>query len=133
MRNPMKKLILWVIVVMILSVNFMQLALAEEGTANPYIEISTQYPSITVKSGDSLTFDLDIENQTGASQDIALSVVSMPEGWSGTFSASGRETALVHIKSENTNSEIDFNLDIPLETENGRKRVSSVRIRWICI
>lgn len=119
MRNPMKKLILWVIVIMVFSMNFMQLALAEEGTANPYIEISTQYPSITVKSGDSLTFDLDIENQTGASQDIALSVVSMPEGWSGTFSASGRETALVHIKSENTNSEIDFNLDIPLETENG--------------
>lgn len=125
MRNPMtKKFFLWAVAIMIFSMSFAQLSLAEETVASPYIEISTQYPSITVKSGDSLTFDLDVENQTGVSQDIALSVQSIPEGWSGTFSASGRETTLVHIKDGNVNSELDFNLDIPLDAENGDYTIS---------
>ncbi|MGN0762039.1 MAG: NEW3 domain-containing protein, partial [Aristaeellaceae bacterium] len=84
-----------------------------------YLEISTEYPAITVKAGDSLSFDLSVENQTGASQDITLSVTSMPEGWSGTFSTSSREVSLVHVKNGSTNTAIDFNLDIPLDTEDG--------------
>lgn len=125
MRNPTKKKAsLWAVVIMILSMALMQSSMAEESVTNPYIEISTQYPSITVKSGDSLTFNLDVENQTGASQNIALSILSIPEGWNGTFSASGREATLVHIKNGNVNSEIDFNLDIPLDTENGNYTIS---------
>lgn len=94
-------------------------AAAEETASSPCLEISTEYPAITVKAGDSLSFDLSVENQTGASQDITLSVVSMPEGWSGTFSTSSREVSLVHVKNGNTNTAIDFNLDIPLDTEDG--------------
>ena len=49
----------------------------------PYIELSTQYPALTVKAGDSLTFDLDLDNYSGVSQDITLSVAEIPEGWEG--------------------------------------------------
>ena len=98
-------------------------ALAEE-TAQPYLEISTEYPAITVKAGDALTFDLSLENATGTSQDVSLSVVSLPEGWTGTFSTSSREVSLVHVKNGNTNTAIDFNLDIPLDAENGSYQIT---------
>ena len=103
--------------------SILPVALAEE-TVQPYLEISTEYPAITVKAGDSLTFDLSLENATGTSQDITLSVASMPEGWTGTFSTSSREVSLVHVKNGSTNTAIDFNLDIPLDTENGSYQIT---------
>ena len=99
-------------------------AVAEETASQPYLELSTEYPAITVKAGDALTFDLSLENATGTSQDITLSVVSMPEGWTGTFSTSSREVSLVHVKNGNTNTAIDFDLDIPLDTANGAYQVT---------
>lgn len=80
-------------------------AAAEEAASSPCLEISTDDPAITVKAGDSLSFD--------------LSVTSMPEGWRGTFSTSSREVSLVHVKNGSTNTAIKFNLDIPLDAEDG--------------
>ena len=54
-------------------------------------ELSTQYPAMVVKAGDSLAFDLDIDNQSGMTQDVTLSVESIPEGWTGSFSAAGKQ------------------------------------------
>ena len=45
------------------------------------IELSTQYPSMVVKAGDSLTFDLDIDNRSGRSQDVALSIEASTSRW----------------------------------------------------
>ena len=64
-------------------------------TADPYIELSTQYPAMTVKAGDSLTFALSLDNYSGASQDLTLSVEEIPEGWEGSFSASSAEITAV--------------------------------------
>lgn len=83
------------------------------------IELSTQYPAMVVKAGDSLTFDLDIDNQSGISQNVTLSVESIPEGWTGSFSASGKQVSIVHVKSGDANTSVDFALDIPLETADG--------------
>lgn len=87
--------------------------------AEPYIELSTQYPALTVKAGDSLTFDLDLDNYSGVSQDITLSVAEIPEGWEGTFSAGSNQVSVVHVKNQATNSEVSFAVDVPLETVDG--------------
>ena len=87
--------------------------------AEPYIELSTQYPALTVKAGDSLTFDLDLDNYSGVSQDITLSVAEIPEGWEGTFSAGSNQVSVVHVKNQATNSEVSFAVDGPLETADG--------------
>lgn len=34
------------------------------------IELSTAYPAIVAKAGDSLTFPIDLDNQSGESQDF---------------------------------------------------------------
>ena len=64
---------------------------------DPYIELSTQYPAMTVKAGDSLTFALSLDNYSGASQDITLSVEEIPEGWEGSFSASSKPVSYTHL------------------------------------
>ena len=124
MRPERSLSIFSVLVVLMLLCCSLLPAVAEESTQQPFLELSTEYPAITVKAGDSLTFDLSLENATGSSQDITLSVVSMPEGWTGTFSTSSREVSLVHVKNGNTNTAIDFNLDIPLDTANGSYQVT---------
>jgi len=83
------------------------------------IELSTQYPAMVAKAGDSLTFDLDIDNQSGMSQDVVLSIESIPEGWTGSFSASSKQVSIVHVKNAAANTNVDFALDIPLETADG--------------
>ena len=100
-------------------------ALAEDtANTNPRLELSTQYPAMVVNAGDSLTFDLDIDNQSGESQDITLSIAEMPEGWTGSFSASSKQVSIVHVKDGNANTSIDFALDIPLDTEDGTYTVT---------
>ena len=105
--------------VLALSVGSGAAAFAEEAEADPYVELSTEYPAITVKAGESLSFDLAVENETGTSQDLTLSIEALPEEWEGSFSTSSKEVSIVHVKDGNTNTAIDFNLDIPLETEDG--------------
>lgn len=98
-------------------------AFAEDGAAKSYIELSTEYPAMTVKAGDSLTFDLSLENQSGVSQEITLRTASIPEGWTGSFSANSKEISIVHVKNEATNKAIDYALDIPLDTPDGEYEV----------
>lgn len=88
-----------------------------------YIELSTKYPSMVVKAGDSLTFDLDVDNQSGASQDVYLSVKEIPDGWTGSFSASSKQVSVVHVKNEAANTDIDFAVDIPLEAADGEYQI----------
>ena len=90
-----------------------------ESIAVPSLELSTQYPAMVVKAGDSLTFDLDIDNNTGKSQDISLSIQSIPENWTGSFSASSKQVSIVHVKNEEANTSVDFALDIPLDAQDG--------------
>lgn len=88
------------------------------------IELSTQYPSMVVKAGDSLTFDLDIDNRSGRSQDVALSIEEIPEGWTGSFSASSKQVGVVHVKDEEANTGVDFALDIPADAADGEYEVT---------
>ena len=88
-------------------------------TTDPYLELSTQYPAMTVKAGDSLTFALSLDNYSGASQDITLSVEEIPEGWEGSFSASSKQVSVVHVKNEQTDDSVTFAVDVPLDAADG--------------
>ncbi len=94
-----------------------------ETPAEPYVELSTPYPSMTVNAGDEMTLDLSIDNYSGQSQDFALSVEEMPEGWSGAFSASGQRVSQVHARDGEVVDTVAFEMEIPLETEAGEYAV----------
>lgn len=85
------------------------------------IEMSTQYPGVSAKAGESLDFDLGFESVSGDSCDAVLSVASMPEGWEGYFRGNSGEVSKVHI-DENSGEEdslVTFNLTLPAEAEEG--------------
>ena len=48
---------------------------AEEG-----LDMSTAYPGVTVKAGDTVSFGLDFSCDAGASYDAKLSAKSLPDG-----------------------------------------------------
>lgn len=96
---------------------------AEESTAG--IDLSTPYPGIMVKAGETVNFDLDFTSLDGTGQDVALSIESLPEDWSGYFKSSSSEISKVHVPaSAGINAEVqeglaDFSLSVPAETAEG--------------
>ncbi len=88
------------------------------------LELSTDYPGITAKAGDSLTFDLDLENTSGAGLSAALSVVSLPEGWTGYFTGDGNRISRVYVKNGTNDGAAVFNLEIPADAQNGSYTVA---------
>lgn len=96
---------------------------AEENAAG--IDMSTAYPGIMVKAGETVNFDLDFTSLDGSGQDVALSIESLPEEWSGYFKSSSSEISKVHVPaSSGSFTEIqedlaDFSLSIPAETAEG--------------
>ena len=91
-------------------------AMAAEG---PDLEMSTAYPGVTAKAGDSLGFDLDFSNGSGAGADLALTVTDIPDGWDGYFQGGSSQISHVFVRSGDWESLASFQLTIPVEAAEG--------------
>lgn len=86
------------------------------------IDMSTDYPGITAKAGDSVSFALDFESLTGEGYDVDLSVESIPDGWSGSFTGADGKITQVHINDKTVDLEtalVSFGVTIPENAETG--------------
>ncbi|MDD6661021.1 MAG: NEW3 domain-containing protein [Lachnospiraceae bacterium] len=87
------------------------------------LDMSTDYPGITVKAGDTVSFGLDFSCDEGTSYDADLSVKSLPDGWSGYFKGDSKQVTRVHIDGDaqdtDSKSSTDFSLTVPEDTEDG--------------
>jgi uncharacterized membrane protein len=83
--------------------------------------ISTDYPGVTAKAGDSLSFQIDLLNNGPLPLNAALSEVSLPEGWSGLFSWEGREVSVVHVpaRADRRISSVEYTLEIDARAPAG--------------
>ncbi len=88
------------------------------------LQLSTSYPGRTVKAGDNPSFDLDFVNGSGKSQSVALSVVSIPDGWKGYFEGNGSQVNRVFLKSGENAAAVTFNLTIPAAVAEGTYSVT---------
>ena len=88
------------------------------------LEMSTAYPGLTVKAGDSLDFDLDFTNGSGSGFSAALSIASIPEGWTGYFEGGGSEISHVYVKSGDNDAAATFCVTVPAEAEQGTYTIS---------
>ena len=100
--------------VLVLSMSLAAPALAVGG-----LEMSTAYPGMSITAGDELTFDLDFTNGSGSGASVALSVSSIPEGWSGHFEGGGTQISRVFVKSGETLSAATFALSVPADAAQG--------------
>ena len=98
----------------------------QEVTSASAFEMSTAYPGISVKPGETTTFDLDFINQTGSGQDAALSIKDLPDGWDGYFRGNGGQINKVHIQSSKDVSEglATLSLTVPEGTAEGDYNVT---------
>jgi uncharacterized membrane protein len=90
------------------------------------IDMSTEYSGVTVKAGGTISFSLDFASLDGEGHDIALSVESMPDEWSGYFKGGSNEVTRVHINgsgdeeaSSITSGLATFSLTVPDEATEG--------------
>lgn len=93
------------------------------------IDMSTEYPGIMVKAGDTVTFPLDFASLDGESYDVALSTAALPENWSGYFKGGSNQVTKVYVAgatgedgtavTATTEDLANFSLTIPNEAEEG--------------
>ncbi len=91
------------------------------------VYMSTDYPGITVRPGETTTFDLYFTNSTGDEMDMELSASDLPEGWSGYFRGSSSEVSSVHVYGDQTKEEspsLSYSLTIPEEAKEGEYTVN---------
>jgi uncharacterized membrane protein len=86
------------------------------------IDLNTKYPGMMVKAGETVDFPLEIDNTGSNPQNVALSIVSMPDGWGGTFEGDGQIISRAYVKSGDTTS-IDFNVTVPDAASEGEYQV----------
>lgn len=93
------------------------------------VDMSTAYPGITVKAGQTVNFSLDFVSQDGGSYDVALSDITLPENWSGYFKGNNNEITRVHVSGDtmenpaNGDGLASYSLDIPAEAQEGTYKV----------
>ena len=99
------------------------LALSPSAWAAGGLEMSTPYPGLTVKAGESLDFSLDFSNTSGAGASVALSVTQLPEGWTGVFQGDGSQISHVYVKSGDSEGAATFRLTLPDDAAQGTYNV----------
>lgn len=92
-------------------------AMAEGG-----LDLSTEYPGMAVKPGDSLNITIDMNNTSGSDTDVAVQIAELPEGWDGYLKGGSYEVSRVHVKS-GEESDVTLHLDVPEEMTEGTYHV----------
>ena len=88
------------------------------------LELSTDYPGMSVKPGDSLNISIDAENQTGSSTDMTVAIQEMPEGWSGYLKGGSYQGNRVHLSNGMNDGQFTLNLTVPDEMTEGTYHVA---------
>lgn len=87
------------------------------------LDMSTAYPGVTVKAGDTVSFGLDFSCDAGASYDAKLSAKSLPDGWIGYFKGDSKQVTSVHVDGDaqdtDSKNSTDFSLTVPEDAEDG--------------
>lgn len=92
------------------------------------VDMSTDYPGITVKAGETVSFPLDFLSMDGEGYDVDLSAGELPENWSGYFKGGSSQITKVHVNgsresAEETDALADYSLSVPSEAEDGTYEV----------
>lgn len=84
--------------------------------------ISTSYPGVTVRPGETAEFPLEILNTGLASQKVNVAVVSQPEGWETSLEGRGKPVHQV-FAHRGEPQHVDLRVVVPAEVEEGTYQV----------
>jgi uncharacterized membrane protein len=91
-------------------------ALAADAPPVSGIFLTTRYPALTVKAGETTTVDLSVHNYRLPPQELTLSVPEVAQGWKATILGGGQPVAAVAVSPDS-----DERLQLRLEPPSGTK------------
>jgi len=89
------------------------------------LTLFTTYPGVTVSPGQEFTFDLVVKNESGAPQNVALSLPQLPEGWTARFTGSGKPVSRVFVDNDedNNTSKVSLVVKVPEDAPEGTQSI----------
>ena len=111
----------------VVAVSFVMFAVATANAADKPagnitgVYLTTRYPSLTVRAGETTTIDLSLHNFNHPPQELALSVPEVAKGWKATILGGGQpvESAIV---APDTEEKLQLRLEPPAGTGPGEYR-----------
>jgi uncharacterized membrane protein len=89
-------------------------AAAEQSQGLSGVFLTTRYPALTVKAGETTTVDLSIHNYKLPPQELSLSIPEVAQGWKATVLGGGQPIGAVEIAPDS-----DESLQLRLEPPTG--------------
>lgn len=83
------------------------------------LALTTDYPGMSVKPGDSLNIPISLDNTSGSGMDADVSIASLPEGWEGYLQGGSYQVNRVHVKSGEGGASVTLHLTIPKDLAEG--------------
>lgn len=94
------------------------LAVCFPARADGGLTVHTDYPGITAKAGESLSFEVALDNSAAAC-DTTLSVTNIPEGWEAYFSGGGNQINRVFVPNGANAASATLHVTVPSDTAEG--------------
>jgi uncharacterized membrane protein len=91
------------------------------------LTLGTAYTGVTVKAGELVEFPLTVESSGIPSQNVELSIESIPQGWEGFFEGEGRVVHKVFVSkgsSDDDSQELSFKVRVPSDVAEGSYQVN---------
>lgn len=89
------------------------------------ITLFTPYTGLSVTPGETLTYDVDVINNSGSVQNVTFEVKSLPNDWTYSIKASGHSVKQLSIKPHQE-EQVTFEVNVPLQIEKGDYRFQLV-------
>jgi uncharacterized membrane protein len=91
---------------------------AEQSQGLSGIFLTTRYPALTVKAGETTTVDLSVHNYKLPPQDLSLSVPDIAQGWKATVLGGGQPIGAVEVAPDSEES-LQLRLEPPAGAGQG--------------
>jgi uncharacterized membrane protein len=113
-RNYTWKPLLMLVALLFWALGFGGAVSAEEGAVSLY----TPYSSISAPPGDSISYSVDVINNSTLIQTVELSVDNVPQDWKASLTAGGRGIQKLSVKPKETQT-VNLQIDVPLKVDKG--------------
>ena len=84
----------------------------------------TQYPGVTANAGDTVNFSLNLKNSSEDDVNTAVSVDSVPEGWTAQIDGGGRHVSNVFALAGDTTTAGTLSVAVPADCSEGTYRLN---------
>lgn len=83
------------------------------------LDVTTDYPGMSVKPGDNLSIPISLDNSSQSAMDADVSIVSLPENWEGYLQGGSYQVSRVHVKSGEQGAAMTLHLTVPKDLTEG--------------